>query len=154
MDFASKNLVFFCLISLSLVLYKYNSHPQIASNSTIGRHCIATRDIKQNEIILRELPLVIGPKLVSPAICLGCNQNLETKQNKTNFYKCSKCKWPLCSENCEKSKLHIAECNRFYKSNFQCPINYVAQEKDRKETAYCTIVPLRCLLLKNEDPSG
>ena len=130
------------------------SDPQIVSNNKIGRHCIAARDIKQNEIILREQPLVLGPKVVSPAICLGCNQHLQPQENGMNFYKCSKCKWPLCSRNCEKSKFHIAECNRLYKSNFQCPINYVATEKDRRESAYCAIVPLRCLLLKTENPSG
>lgn len=127
---------------------------QIISNNKIGRHYIASRDIKQNEIILREAPLILGPKLASTAICLGCNQHLEVHENETNFYKCSKCQWPLCSENCEKSKLHITECDLLCKSNFQCPINYVATEKDKKETAYFAIVPLRCLLLKNRNPAG
>ncbi|XP_037033385.1 SET domain-containing protein SmydA-8-like [Bradysia coprophila] len=127
---------------------------EIATNNQIGRHCIAARDIKQNEIILREQPLVLGPKLASPAICLGCNQNLELKRNATNFYKCSKCKWPLCGQSCEKSKLHTAECSRLQTTSFKCPIDYVAADRNKKESAYCTIVPLRCLLLKKENPSG
>ncbi|KAJ6634117.1 SET domain-containing protein SmydA-8, isoform A [Pseudolycoriella hygida] len=127
---------------------------EITSNDKFGRHCIASRDIKQNEIILREQPLVLGPKVVSPALCLGCNQNLELTEMQTDFFKCSKCKWPLCSKNCEKSKFHVAECNLLYKSNYQCQISYVAAEKGKKESAYCTIVPLRILLLKNENPTG
>lgn len=97
---------------------------------------------------------MLGPKLVSPAICLGCNENLQPNKRVENFYKCSKCEWPLCSEYCEKSKLHTAECNHLSKSTFKCPINYDASDKNRKESAYCTIVPLRCLLLKHDNPKG
>lgn len=92
--------------------------------------------------------------MVCSAMCLGCNRNLEVKQNETNFRKCSKCKWTVCSKSCEKSKLHVAECDLLSKTKFQCPINYVATQKDKKESAYCGIVPLRCLLLKRGNPSG
>lgn len=136
-------------------------------NSQFGRHLKATRDIKQGEIILRELPLVYGPKVISSPICLGCNQLLVEKhltparidrKTKTkiprNYYKCSKCKWPLCGPDCENSKLHVDECNLMANKRFQCNIDYdeEAVAEGKKESAYCAILPLRCLLLKKINP--
>lgn len=137
-------------------------------NAKIGRHLKATRDIKQGEIILSELPLVFGPKIISAAMCLGCNRLLETndliqpkadKKSKMriprNYYKCSKCKWPLCGPKCENSELHVDECNLMADKRFQCNIDYDEEgDECKKESAYCAIVPLRCLLLKKSNLKG
>lgn len=131
-------------------------------NTTIGRHLRATRDIKQGEIILTEPPLVLGPKTVSFPMCLGCNRLLEPKdliqpkvdkkskiRKPPNYYKCTKCKWPLCGPQCENSKFHVDECNLMADKRFQCNIDYDEETGEiKKESAYCAIVPLRCLLLK------
>ena len=42
---------------------------------------VATRDIKQGELILREMPLNRGPKMSSKPVCLGCNRELENADN-------------------------------------------------------------------------
>lgn len=137
---------------------------KIDENSTLGRFVRATRDIKCGEVILKERPYIVGPKVISTPICLGCHKSLEPQQfqipiddnkrkTKTvkNFYKCSKCKWPLCSEQCEKSESHIDECNLMIERKYHSCIEYNAEEEHRKESAYCVIVPLRCLLKSKID---
>lgn len=133
----------------------------------VGRFAQAIRDIKCGEIILRERPLLVGPKIISTPICLGCNRSLSPqdiivpgKNRKSkpqivrNYFKCSKCKWPLCGEACEKSTAHTAECALMAEKKFQCSIEYNADDENKKESAYCAILPLRCLLLSKIDPKG
>lgn len=143
---------------------------QISEDGRVGRYVQAIRDIKCGEVILRERPLVVGPKIISTPICLGCNRSLRpqdsivpAKDRKSkpqivrNYIKCSKCKWPLCSEACEKSTAHAAECALMAEKKFQCSINYNADDDDddqKKESAYCAILPLRCLLLNKIDTNG
>lgn len=127
----------------------------------------AIRDIKCGEVILRERPLVVGPKIISTPICLGCNRSLSPQdivvpakdrkskpQTVRNYLKCSKCKWPLCSVSCEKSSAHTAECALMTEKKFQCSIDYNVDDENKKESAYCAILPLRCLLLSTTDPNG
>lgn len=133
----------------------------------------ASRNIKAGEIIFREMPLVFGPKIISAPICLGCNRyvkpqdiplktshdgNNHNRKSKVkyqrNYYKCSKCKWPVCNNECEKSSIHLDECQLMTEKKFQCNIDYNADEENRKESAYCAILPLRCLLLKKTNPTG
>jgi hypothetical protein len=45
---------------------------KICHSDKIGRHYVATRNIKPGEIVLREAPLVIGPSQVSVPVCVGC----------------------------------------------------------------------------------
>lgn len=135
------------------------------------------RDIKAGEVILRESPLVFGPKIISAPICLGChkyvkshdipvnatptppsanhnrNRNRKAKvKTVQNYYKCSQCKWPMCSRECEKSPAHLDECQLMAEKKFQCSIDYNAQDEHRKESAYCAILPLRCLLQQKTQP--
>lgn len=150
---------------------------EIKECASIGRYVKSTRDIKAGEIILREKPLIFGPKIISVPICLGCHKNLKPqdiqvnaapsplpgnrKRNQKlkvktvrNYYKCSTCKWPLCSRECEKSPAHLDECQLMAERNFQCSIDYNAQDEQRKESAYCAILPLRCLLQKKINANG
>ncbi|XP_076664706.1 SET domain-containing protein SmydA-8 isoform X2 [Andrena cerasifolii] len=79
-------------------------HADLAENSTLGRHYIATRNIKVGEIILKEdQPLIAGPMQNSIPVCLGCYKVL----NKNIAVPCRKCGWPLC-QNC---KDHGPECD-------------------------------------------
>lgn len=136
----------------------------------------ATRIIKAGDVILREMPLIFGPKIVSAPVCLGCNRYVKPQDiriNQTtlapnnrnrnqkpkvkterNYYKCSTCKWPLCSHECEKSPAHLDECQLMAEKKFQCSIDYNAQDENRKESAYCAILPLRCLLQKKNTKDG
>lgn len=133
----------------------------------VGRFAQAIRDIKCGEIILRERPLLVGPKIISTPICLGCNRSLSPQdiivpgkdrkskaQRVRNYFKCSKCRWPLCGEACEKLPAHTAECALMAEKKFQCSIEYNADDENKKESAYCAILPLRCLLLSKIDPKG
>jgi hypothetical protein len=99
-----------------------NSHHQAYHPSSVRiderprRQLIATRDIAEGEVILRETPLIAAPSAKefptkrSPkdkdskgskfaCLCLGCYKNV------TSLYKCSKCGWPVCDKECEKVSL-------------------------------------------------
>lgn len=123
---------------------------EVSTDETLGRYLKTTRDIKKGEVILRESPTLIGPKLNSFPVCLGCHNVLQLPNGQKNFYKCSQCLWPLCGASCEKAKYHMAECEIMSKRKFNCQINYNGTNK--KESAYCVITPLRCLLAKLNDP--
>lgn len=147
---------------------------QIGECASIGRYLRANRNIEAGETILREKPLVYGPKIISAPICLGCNRYVKPQdipisvapsstRNRNqkpkvkfvrNFYKCSTCKWPVCNSQCEKSSAHLAECQLMAEKKFQCSIDYNADEENRKESAYCAILPLRCLLMKRTNVTG
>ncbi|CAG0924374.1 unnamed protein product [Notodromas monacha] len=60
--------------------------------------------IAPNGTILREAPLLIGPKQVSAPLCLGCH--LHTAE----LMPCSRCGWPVCSPACAASRNHLPEC--------------------------------------------
>lgn len=105
---------------------------------------IAKRDIKGGEIILRERPFVMGPKIMSQAICLGCHKIIDQLQGE--FYQCTKCSWPMCGKDCETSTSHIDECLLMHEKHFKCSIKNTRNAK--VEASYCVIVPLRVILLK------
>lgn len=153
--------------------------PQIAECNAIGRYFRAIRNIEAGEVIFREKPLVYGPKIISAPICLGCNKFLKpqdipvpietttsTKMARNrnqkpkvktirNYYKCSTCQWPVCNRECEKASAHLAECQLMAEKKFRCSIDYNATDEEyRKESAYCAILPLRCLLMKRTNANG
>ena len=68
---------------------------KIEKNETLGRYVVAVRNIPKGTIILTEEPLVVGPKVYSPPICLGCHRKVD------GTYFCSKCGFPMCSAECE-----------------------------------------------------
>lgn len=128
---------------------------EVDTNELLGRHLRATRDIRMGELILREAPLVMGPKVASPPICLGCHRNLLPPEKRSgNFYKCSSCSWPMCGKECEQSPYHQEECRLMAASNFQSKINYNSVEPELKESAYCVIMVLRCMQLKKSNPAA
>lgn len=64
------------------------------------------RDVKPGEVVLREKPLVYGPAQNTVPVCLGCGNGVTADSCRS----CSKCGWPVCSEECEKAECHKAEC--------------------------------------------
>lgn len=126
---------------------------KVQFTENIGRHMVATRDIKQGEMILKEKPAVFGPRMASTAHCLACNKKLQPLKNidnKFDFYKCTSCRWPMCGPVCEKSVVHKPECTIMTQRKYKCSISY--QTPDKQEAAYCVIAPLRMLLMKESDP--
>nr|CAI5861452.1 unnamed protein product [Callosobruchus analis] len=80
----------------------------------------------------------------SPCLCLGCYNPVDCTKL------CSKCGWPVCSDECEKLPCHKDfECEVFAKANvkFQ-PV------EDPTEVClqYECITPLRVLIMKEKDP--
>lgn len=123
--------------------HKNNCSPyKIISNETLGRHLVATRNIKPGEIIMKKAPVLIAPKIASFPMCLGCHKRLVSEED---FYSCSKCSWPLCSADCETKDAHIGECEVLARADEKAKI----LNNGCKQAAYCSIGPLRALLLKN-----
>ncbi|XP_013179737.1 PREDICTED: protein msta, isoform A [Papilio xuthus] len=125
---------------------------KIQFTSALGRHMIATRDIKQGEIILKEKPAVTGPRMASTAHCLSCAKKLQPSMIEENldYYKCPLCNWPMCSLECAKDEVHKNECKAMTGKGYKSSIKYDSPEK--AEAAYCVIAPLRVLLMKESNP--
>lgn len=47
---------------------------RICHSDKLGRHYVATRNIKPGETVLREPPIVIGPSQSTAPVCVGCMQ--------------------------------------------------------------------------------
>lgn len=115
---------------------------QVLESPELGRYMVASRDLKAGDVILKDEPLVIGPKQITEPICLGCYKRVD------GSYRCQKCHWPLCGPQCEKSSDHHPECvvgleigSPIEISNFDEPNHF-----------YEVVFPLRCLALKKKSP--
>lgn len=117
---------------------------KVKSNEVLGRYLIAKRDIKPGEVIIREVPYVVGPKITSYPMCLGCHKTISS----AGFYNCSKCTWPMCGRNCENLATHADECRLMSEKKFKCPIRNTL----KAESSYCVIVPLRVIQMKITNP--
>lgn len=115
---------------------------KIEFDETLGRHLVATRKIGAGEIIMKKKPIVIGPKIASYPLCLGCNKRIEIG---SKFRRCPKCRWPVCGEKCFNTPLHVNECPILAKSADTFP---QIRNENAKQVGYCLILPLRALLLK------
>jgi len=69
-----------------------------------GNCLVSTRPIKAGEEILRDVPALVSPSLVSSPVCLGCLKNW-----KGNCL-CEICQFPVCSKKCAGSPNHKQEC--------------------------------------------
>jgi len=85
--------------------HKASCHPvkMIALEQQSGRKAlVATRDIPKGEIIIKEKPLLTGPRVESEnlperfPLCLECYRLVKGN------YRCTKCQWPLCGPQCQK----------------------------------------------------
>ncbi|KAI5638482.1 MYND finger domain-containing protein [Phthorimaea operculella] len=125
---------------------------KIQYSDTLGRHMVATRDIKPGEMILKEKPAILGPKMSCAAQCLACGKKLDPIKTGDvyDFYKCTSCNWPMCDAKCEKSEVHKPECKVMAERKYRCNIKY--ETPNKVEAAYCVIAPLRALLLKETNP--
>lgn len=123
---------------------------QVVASDKLGRYMIAARNISAGEVILKESPIVFGPKLASYPLCLGCHRRLKGSspddETPKSFYYCKKCNWPMCAPRCERNPVHQKECQLMAKQKHKSTILY--REDPQKEAAYCAILPLRCLLLE------
>nr|CAD7204897.1 unnamed protein product [Timema douglasi] len=119
---------------------------RVEVDERLGRFLVASRDIKQGELILREPPLVLGPKTATFPLCLGCHRRLPSDLE--GYHVCSGCNWPLCGPQCEGLTPHQDECRLMRESEHKADIPFESPQK--KEAVYCNIAPLRCLLLREK----
>ncbi|XP_062539337.1 SET domain-containing protein SmydA-8 isoform X2 [Armigeres subalbatus] len=128
----------------------------ISRNTALGRHLTATRPIRKGEIIFIDSPLLLGPKIASVPVCLGCHRNLPTTSIDAHFdfYHCRRCGWPMCDSSCEAALDHREECALLARTpkSIRSEIHFRPDDPHRKESLYCVIVPLRALLLKRSNP--
>ena len=104
-----------------------------------GHFMVATRDIKQMELILREAPVVVGPYTRSPAPqlhCVECFKQLDAATCAT----CPLCGYPVCGDTCRGGPAHAAECAVFVRAGWRFSGNM-------EDLAAITVI--RLLELKN-----
>jgi hypothetical protein len=90
---------------------------KIKSDEKVGRFLRAKRDILKGDLLITELPTIIGPKYhgadeeegTSQVFnCVGCFEEI-----KAVYHKCPMCLWPACSSECSgltNPELHDIEC--------------------------------------------
>lgn len=115
---------------------------KVARNDLLGRHYVATRNIKPGEIVLRdEQPMVEGPMTNCPPVCLRCYAAL----NRSIARPCANCGWPLC----DKCTGHGPECE-FTASRRRDKVSIT--EFDYPHPSYRCISVIRALSLKTANP--
>lgn len=105
-------------------------------DDTTGKYVLAAVDIPAGTLVLKETPLIEGPKQSSSLVCVGCCSVME---------KCAQCEWcglPLCQKCCNISSLHSEECKLFQENKMRFII-----ESEKDQIKYYSIVTiLRALL--------
>ncbi|XP_050095469.1 SET domain-containing protein SmydA-8-like [Anopheles aquasalis] len=118
---------------------------KICSDEKLGRVLVATRDIQEGEIVLKESPLVHGPAQIVGPTCVGCLKPLE--ENK--YLECERCGWPVCKRSCQNQSGHRAECELTVARGSKVSIQHFYVP----HPLYQCLLPLRCLLLAESDPA-
>jgi len=104
-----------------------------------GRYLIATKDIKPLELIMTDLPCVVGPPAKTVPVCLECLAPLSPSSPL-----CPGCSIPLCSSSCFSGPLHKQECCLLSSLLPSVSID----DYSSPHIFYSAIVPLRMWLLK------
>lgn len=117
---------------------------RVAQNELLGRHLIATRDLKVGDLVLKEKPIICGPSQITSPVCLGCLQGLVPGQ----FVVCPKCGWPLCSVNCSSKSDHFLECEMTQRKGSKVSIkDFVSPHP-----MYQCLLTMRCMMLRDKNP--
>ncbi|CAB3385479.1 Hypothetical predicted protein [Cloeon dipterum] len=121
--------------------HRFECRPiKVAEDPVQGRYLVATKNISQGDLIFTDSPLLIGPKMVSSPICLGCHQPASVD------CPCPGCGWPLCGPECANAPQHQAECKLMKDKGFRADI----KDGSKPLSEYACIVPLRYSLLPEE----
>lgn len=118
---------------------------KIERTDEMGRYMVASRDIKPGELIIKESPVVIGPRIDSVPLCLGCYKTATTVDSKPRL--CSKCNVaPICCPECEAKPSHSeSECDSYLRFSDKDPSKILSLTDNLQ-----IVMPLRCLLLRPE----
>lgn len=131
--------------------HKMNCHPfKIQHDLSLGRHLIATRNIRAEEVIIREAPIISGPSQLTEPVCLVCLQVLIQDQ----CVKCDSCGWPMCSEKCRNMAQetdHRFECRMTSEKKGgggKISINDFISP----HPMYQPVLTMRCMMMREMDP--
>merc|ERR1711892_210123 len=113
---------------------------RVERSNVMGRYLIATKDTEEGELILNESPMVVGPRQLTKPVCLGCHKEITST---TPFIKCIRCNWPVCSERCQDSPQHDAECRATKAVGSRIKVEHF----DQINMMYACITILRALAL-------
>nr|CAD7397271.1 unnamed protein product [Timema cristinae] len=118
---------------------------KVCENALLGRHLVATRDIKEGVVVLKELPLVAGPPQITPPVCLGCYRTLDLFGSR----ECVTCGWPLCSDKCGESQAHKPECHI---TSTRRGAKVSVKTFHQPHPTYQCLLVLRCLYQRDSNP--
>ncbi|XP_069957592.1 uncharacterized protein [Cherax quadricarinatus] len=108
-----------------------------------GRYLVAARDIDAGEVILREKPLLIVPRINSEPTCLACMKPLGK-----DWEGCNLCGGPLCSPHCAGTYHGKKECILICRIGIKNSQNIESCIKQLN----ILLGPLRVLLMFQESP--
>lgn len=108
----------------------------VKHSQQFGRYMVASHETKQGEIILKEKALVIGPRPDSSVICLNCHRPPVHKRAR-----CSACRVAVLCGACNQAENH---------SSLECEVLSRVSSSPSPDI----ILPLRCLLLRDSDPTA
>ena len=139
-----------------LILFNHNSKYNIRLINKDNNHwnfriLVAKKDINPGELIFSEFPLISGPAKTtstnSDPVCLICLKRVLNEDQS-----CSNCGYPTCGVECQRKHLELKECKVLAKNKLFDEIEDKSGQKV-KRLSLDAILPLRCLLLKedNED---
>ncbi|KOC67670.1 Protein msta, isoform B, partial [Habropoda laboriosa] len=125
---------------------------KILKNDRVGRYMVANKELQPGEEIITEMPFVVGPKAFSYPLCLSCYTPWPSRVNAK--YLCTKCGWPVCSEECENQPQHKDyECQVFVQANEKFDVKAALEETNENGVPQLEcITPLRLLLESEKSP--
>ncbi|XP_030751722.1 SET domain-containing protein SmydA-8-like isoform X1 [Sitophilus oryzae] len=116
-----------------------NKTYKVVRNSVLGRYMVASKNLKQGQLIFKENPLFLGPQLNGPARCFKCLKIIVLSR----CCYCSGCDTALmCTNQCEGKYHSKIECATLKSLNIK---GQIIMENSP------LIFPLRCLLLRKYD---
>lgn len=123
---------------------------KVQQDERLGRYLVASRDIRAEEVVLKEAPIIRGPSQLTEPVCLVCLQALVPGQ----CVPCNDCGWPMCSEKCRDAAPdsdHRLECRmtreRSEESHKVNITNFVSPHP-----MYQPILCMRAMMLREMEP--
>ncbi|CAL1674293.1 unnamed protein product [Lasius platythorax] len=118
---------------------------KVLQNDQVGRYMVASRELQAGEEIVTEVPFVVGPKACTYPLCLSCYAPWPPSPDDKPL--CSKCKWPVCNQECENSPQHKDyECLVFVQANEKFNVDVALLDGNDGVPQLECITPLRLLL--------
>lgn len=117
---------------------------RVGTSPELGRFMVTTRDVAAGEILMQDAPLLLGPKMMTEPVCLGCYRPVND-----DHYTCQGCGFPLCSSDCEGTEDHEPECSAVRDSGVPVKVSMFGEAN----SLYECITPMRILSLRDKNPS-